>query len=531
MGILAADFMKRVCRLLFVGAAFMIFSSCHPDSSKNNQVRTADGIVEGTTEPGGIRAFKGIPFARPPVGPLRWKAPQPVIPWDTVLQATQFGPQPMQNRIYDDMVFRSRPKSEDCLYLNVWTPAKSGQEKLPVLVYFYGGGFMAGDGSEPRYDGASMARKGIVTLTVNYRLGVFGFLSLPELTRESPHHASGNYGLMDQQAALRWVQRNIAAFGGDPTRVTIAGQSAGSMSVSAQMASPLSKGLFAAAIGESGAMLGNLTPPPLADNEKKGETFMQMAGAEDLAALRAMPAQKLLAFTAQPGAPYFAATVDGYFFPQTPGRIFAEGAQAKVPLLAGWTSAETDYHGILGKEPPTPGNYHKAIARLYGKDADSIQRLYPGRDTDEVKQSATALASDRFIVYSTWKWMELHRQTSGKSVYRYVYAHLLPQAKTGSAAEGKRMGAPHSAEIPYAMGNLDLVEAYAWTPDDRRVSATIQGFFVRFIKTGDPNGPELPHWPAWQTATPEVMRIDTTSEAITAPHEARYRYLDRSYAP
>jgi para-nitrobenzyl esterase len=521
--------MKKICYSLLVLAASLVVTSCGQKGLKDNQVQTPDGIIEGTVEPDGLRVFKGIPFAQPPVGVLRWKAPQPVTPWDTVLMAKAFGPQPMQNRIYDDMVFRSQPKSEDCLYLNVWTPAKSDQEKLPVLVYFYGGGFMAGDGSEPRYDGASMARKGIVTLTVNYRLGVFGFLSLPALTEESPHHASGNYGLMDQNAALRWVQRNIAAFGGDPARVTIAGQSAGSMSVSAQMASPLSKGLFAAAIGESGAVLGNLTPPTLKENEKKGEVFMQMAGAKDLAALRALPAEKLLALTAQPGAPYFAATIDGYFFPDSPDQIFARGAQAKVPLLAGWTSAETGFQGILGKAAPTPDNYRKAIQRLYGKDADSILRLYPGRDTLAVMQSATALASDRFIVYSTWKWMESHLKTSGQPVYRYLYAHLLPAPKGADAPAGKRMGARHSAEIPYALGNLDLVQAYSWTADDHKVSSTMQDFFARFIQHGDPNGPGLPHWPQLQAGAPQVMYIDTESKAVEPQHDQRYQFLERLY--
>lgn len=519
---------KITCSFLLF-AVSMIFFSCKQAALKSNQVKTANGIIEGIREPDGIRSFKGIPFAQPPVGDLRWKAPQPVKSWEGVLETKEFGPQPMQNFIYNDMVFRSKPKSEDCLYLNVWTPAKSDQERLPVLVYFYGGGFMAGDGSEPRYDGESMARKGIVTLTVNYRLGVFGFLSLPELTKESPQHASGNYGLMDQAAALRWVQQNIAAFGGDPNKVTIAGQSAGSMSVSAQMTSPLSKGLFSAAIGESGAMMGNLTPPSLEENEKKGLTFMQMAGAKDLAALRAMPAEKLLALTAQQGAPYFAATIDGYFFPESPAAVFARGEQAKVPLLAGWTSAEVDYHSVLGNDEPDPGNYKKALQRLYGKDADSVLKLYPGADSEEVMKSATALASDRFIVYSTWKWMELHSQTSGKPVYRYLYAHLLPPLKDPNAHDGKKMGAPHSAEIPYAMGNLDLIKVYDWTPDDHKVSSTMQDFFANFIKTRDPNGAGLPAWPALQADTPKVMLIDTESKAVPAEGQERYRFLDQFY--
>ena len=231
-----------------------------------NQVKTVNGIVAGTTEKSGIRAFKGLPFAAPPVGNLRWREPQPVKNWQGVRQATQFGPRAMQLAVFGDMGFRSNDMNEDCLYLNVWTPAKTSKEQLPVLVYFYGGGFVAGDGSEARYDGESMAKRGIVAVTVNYRLGVFGFMAHPELTKESPNKASGNYGYLDQAAALRWVKQNIAAFGGDPNKVTIAGESAGSISVSAQMASPLSKNLFRGAIGESGALVNSsLDPVPLAE--------------------------------------------------------------------------------------------------------------------------------------------------------------------------------------------------------------------------------------------------------------------------
>ena len=254
------------------------------------QAKTANGLVEGVLEPSGIRAFKGLPFAQPPVGELRWKEPQPVKNWQDVRKADKFGPRAMQRAIFGDMGFRSNGMSEDCLYLNVWTPAKSATEKLPVLVYFYGGGFMAGDGSEARYDGESMAKKGIVALTVNYRLGVFGFFAHPELTKESPNHSSGNYAYLDMAAALRWVKQNIAAFGGDPNRVTIAGESAGSIAVSALMVSPLSKNLINAAIGESGSLLGGLPPVPQAKGEESGTTFATAVGAASLAQLRAIPA-------------------------------------------------------------------------------------------------------------------------------------------------------------------------------------------------------------------------------------------------
>src|SRR5580658_4120348 len=261
-------------------------------SGQDPVVATVGGSVQGTVEASGVHSFKGIPYAAPPVGDLRFREPQPVAAWQGVRKAQAFGPRAMQLPIYSDMKFRSVEVSEDCLYLNVWQPATGNH--LPVLVYFYGGGFAAGDGSEYRYDGESMAKRGIVAVTVNYRLGIFGFLAHPDLTKESPHHSSGNYGLLDQHAALEWVQQNIAAFGGDPVRVTIAGESAGSISVCAQMASPLSKGLFAGVIGESGGLTGNIKPVPLDTGEKAGAAFAADLGYKSIAELRAMSAADLM---------------------------------------------------------------------------------------------------------------------------------------------------------------------------------------------------------------------------------------------
>lgn len=353
-----------------------------------NQVNTLNGIIEGTTGESGIRMFKGVPFAAPPVGDLRWKAPQPVKNWEGVRKADQFGPRAMQLPIFGDMNFRSNGMSEDCLYLNVWTPAKQGKGLLPVLVYFYGGGFMAGDGSEPRYDGENMAKEGIVAVTVNYRLGIFGFYVHPELTEESPHNASGNYGLLDQAAALAWVKENIAAFGGNPEKITIAGESAGSYSVSAQMASPLSRDIIAGAIAESGSLLGLQPTTPLDEAEQKGKEFAEKLNAGSLAALRAIPAQQLLEETGKPGAPRFGAVTDGYFFPKAPAHIFEAGEQAKVPLLAGWNSEERNYKGILKDKEPTPGNYRAAVQEQFGTHAEELLKLYPATTEAEVIQAA-----------------------------------------------------------------------------------------------------------------------------------------------
>ncbi len=510
------------------------------------RVKTANGLLEGVVEPSGIRSFKGIPFAQPPVGDLRWKEPQPPKNWTGVRQATKFGPRAMQRPIFGDMAFRSDGVSEDCLYLNVWTPAKSDKEKLPVLVYFYGGGFAAGDGSEPRYDGESMAQKGIVAITVNYRLTVFGFLSHPELTQESPHHASGNYGLMDQTAALRWVQQNIAAFGGDPKRVTIAGESAGSVAVSAQMVSPLAKNLFAGAIGESGSLMGTLAPSTLDEAEKTGVAFAKLAGANSLAELRAMSAEQVLAATAKPGAPWFSGNLDGYFLPKPAADIFTAGEQAHVPLLVGWNSEESNARAILGSNPPTVENYANAVKKLYGDRADEALRHYPATTEDEVLQAATDLASDRFIGFSTWRWADLQSKTGGKPVYRYFYARPRPAmtAAMGNATPGlaggvvrgnantppppPSRGAAHSAEIEYAMGNLPGNKVFAWTPDDYKVSEVMQNYFANFIKTGNPNGAGLPNWPAINGAeAAPVMRIDVNTRLETSQTRPRYVFLNQ----
>jgi len=524
------------------------------DALAADQVRIGSGVVESTLLPrDGVRSFKGIPFAQPPVGELRWREPQPVQDWTGARNADQFGPRCMQRTgPMADYWFRSNGMSEDCLYLNVWTPAKSGDERLPVLVYVFGGGFQNGDGSEPRYDGASMARRGMVAVSINYRTNVFGFLSHPELTRESPHHASGNYGLLDQVAALRWVQQNIAAFGGDPTRVTIAGESAGSLSVSALMASPLSRGLMAGAIGESGALISTLPPRPLAETEKDGHDFGEKAGAPSLAALRALSAEKLqeaLAAAAPPGGPggpgaasaprlRFSPNLDGYFLPKTLTQIYEAGEQARIPLLAGSNSEEMPARAVLGQSEPTVEGFAAAVRRLYGESADQVLKVYAPRTTEEVLEAATDLASARFIAFGTWKWTELHMKTGGKAVYRYFYTRIRPKylgmpgqpppaPPPGTPAPAPPRGAAHSAEIQYAMGNLDLDPRYAWEPDDRKVSETLQGYFVNFIKTGDPNGPGLPQWPTYDAATNHMrMRIDAVSSAEPETDRARFAVLE-----
>jgi para-nitrobenzyl esterase len=518
--------MKKFTRAFLFLLALLPGMAAVADDLPEDCVQTANGIVQGITDhTTGIHMFKGLPFAAPPVGDLRWKAPQPVADWDGIRLADQFGPRAMQKFIFGDMVFRSHGVSEDCLYLNVWTPTNSAKAHLPVLVYFYGGGFMAGDGSEPRYDGESMAEHGIVCVTVNYRLNIFGFFAHPELTKESPHHASGNYGLLDQSAALQWVHKNIKAFGGDPKKVTIAGESAGSMSVSAQMASPLSKKLIAGAIGESGAVLKSLSPVILAQAEDSGLRFGTNVGANSLAELRAIPAEVLLEKSSAPGTPRFYADVDGYFFPTNPAEIYAKGKQAHVPLLVGWNSAEGNAWGVLGANEPTPENLQSSIKKMYGDNADAVGKVYSGQTKDEVLEAATALSGDRFIAFSTWKWFDLQRQTSGKPVYRYFYSHPRPATVEGHQSEP---GAVHASEIEYAMGNLARNKVFAWTDDDYRVSKTMETYFANFVKTGNPNGDGQPNWPANSVHDPiMVMHIDVQPGAQPESHPERYQVLDK----
>lgn len=485
------------------------------------------GSVEGAGPGTGstVSVFRGIPFAAPPVGELRWREPQPVVAWSGTRQATEFGPRCMQQPLFSDMMFRSPAPSEDCLYLNVWTPAnfdRAPQGKLPVLVYVYGGGFIAGDSSEKRYDGAALAARGIVVVTMNYRLGVFGFFSHPELTAGSPHHASGNYGLLDQAAALAWVRRNIAAFGGDPNHVTIGGESAGSIAVSALMASPLSRDQIVGAIGESGALMQKLTPPALADAERKGAAFARNIGAPTLAALRAMPADRLLAAQGNASDMPFDAVIDGYFLAEPPSVTFGAGKAARVPLLLGSNSQEAPGSAVFGNNPPTVVNYRAGLTRVLGDRADAIFALYPTKTDADVMPMATALASDDFLALPTWKWFDLQRQT-GAPTYYYYYAHVRPRFMLDPGS-GPAWGAVHSAEIEYALGNLDTNPIYAWTEDDRKVSATMSAYFVNFIKTGNPNGAGLPTWPKASLNADKIRRqvIDVDTRSVPFPEQRRY---------
>ena len=505
-------------------------------SAQNNvKVKVEEGILVGT-DASGIKVFKGIPFAAPPIGDLRWREPQPVTAWKGERQAMDFGPNPMQEAIFGDMNFGTKSMSEDCLYLNVWTPAKTMKERLPVLIYFNGGGLMAGSGSEPRYAGEKMARMGIVSVTANYREGIFGFFSLPELSKENQWHGSGNYGLMDQAAAIRWVKRNIAAFGGDPNRITIAGESAGSISVSALMASPMSKKLFAQAIGSSGSILGFRPLPTLQEAEEDGTKLMKRIGCRLLSELRAMPAEELMkkAHIRKMPTP----CIDGMFFTEQPEKTFAKGSQAQVPLLLGGNNQEMTLF---------VSNIEQAkefARRTFGDATDEIFPRYGIKTEADLKgRQGIDLASDLFLDFSTWRWGHMHAKTGGRPVYRYRYCHPRPPMKDkgkvaglaggvqnvaeGQAESQRDKGAVHSADIEYAMGTLLTNLVYNWQPEDYIMSDIFNGYYVNYIKTGNPNGLGLPEWPLVNGKVPgPILQLDVNvSVEQDMQRENRYKTI------
>ncbi len=508
-------------------------------------VNTNYGTLEGINQ-SGIKIFKGVPFAAAPVGNLRWKAPQPVQKWDGVRKADTFGPNPMQEKLFGDMDFGTDKMSEDCLYLNIWTPAKTMNEKLPVFIYFNGGGLMAGSGSEPRYAGLSLARKGIVAITANYREGVFGFFAHPGLSKETSYKGSGNYGFMDQAAAIKWVKDNIAAFGGDPDRITIMGESAGSMSVSALMASPLSRNLIHQAMGSSGSVLSlNKNVAPLAEAEKAGAELAKKIGCKSIKDLRSLSAEQLMKKATANNLPTY--DIDGYFFTEQPIETYTKGEQAKVACLIGNNSAEMTPMFILRGQPATIANIKPIVEYVFKTPADELLPLYGiNTDNDILGLPGYQLAGDAFIVFSTWKWMDMQQKTGGMPVYRYQYNHPRPDMilkdkvaglaggvqdkKEGATTEPKVPGAVHSADIEYAMGNLSTNTVFAWNADDYAVSDIFESYYVNFIKTGNPNGLGLPEWtPINGQAIAPVMQIDiNTCQKSDPDMQKRYEIIDKA---
>jgi para-nitrobenzyl esterase len=522
---------RRLVRAGLAVLAILIVPIATFSAASAPQVKTRSGVVEGKDD-GVVHAFLGMPYAAPPVGDLRWKPPVPEAKWNGVRKATDFGPHCMQGKVFGDMNFRDAGGSEDCLSLNVWVPAKPSDKKLPVMVWIYGGGFVAGTTSEGRQDGTHLAQQGVVVVSMNYRLGVFGFLVHPELAKESGRNSAGNYGLLDQLAALKWVHENIAAFGGDPENVTIFGESAGSFSVSAQMASPLAKGLFQKAIGESGAAFhsGGLSFESLAEREQKDSKLVSdKLKVSTLAELRAIPAQKLLETFSPPQSQGFdfGPDVDGYFLPEPVPAIFASGKQNDVPLLAGWNHDEGSFEIASSSQKPTPDSLKAAAQKDFGDKAPEVLRLYP-LDTDEhVQRSALDFAGDQFIAFSTWDWIESQSKTGKHPIYRYRF-DLGPPAADPKAP---KLGAYHSAEIEYVFGQLDSKAGIPWRPEDRQLSEQMQKYWANFARSGDPNGPGLPKWPAYSSADGwQVMFLDAQSAAHKDDLRDRYLFLATQWA-
>ena len=541
-------------KFIFTIMAALAIISCS-DKTVGLQVETKQGVLEGFDQ-NGVKTFLGIPFAKAPVGELRWQAPQEPEKWIGVRPAKEFGNDPMQPNMFGDMAFRGPGRSEDCLYLNVWTAANSVKDGLPVLIYFNGGGLMAGSGSEPRYDGTAIAREGVISVTANYREGIFGFFSHPELTAESPYGGSGNYGFLDQVAAINWVRENISAFGGDPERITIVGESAGSFSVSVLMVSPLSKDKIAGAMLSSGAEVIPYAADTQAAAEAAGKARLESKGIMSIADARAIDTDQLQAMLPPTGMSNV--VLDGYFMTETPDAVFAKGEQANVPLLAGWNSLESTPFQALAGQAPTLENYKKAMTATFGDKVDEIFQAYGiVSDLDVVSQKGIDLASDLFAGFCTWKVCDYHAKTSGQPVYRYKYNHPRPQvsAKMGEkvaalaggvrekseeekAAEKKGRpqfqisGAVHSADIEYAMGNLSTNEYYEWQPEDYAISKVFLSFYANFCKRGNPNGEGLPTWTPINgklDAAP-VMQIDVVSAEVADPaKENAYRTLDNFY--
>lgn len=480
-------------------------------------VKTKEGKVEGYIV-NDIQIFKGIPFAQPPVGDLRWKAPQPVLSWEGVKQCKDFGPSPIQNKPEPFMCwsaeFIAKPEAlnEDCLYLNIWTPKEKSTQKLPVFVWIYGGGLSSGSANCDIYDGLEMAKQGVVFVSLNYRVGVLGFMAHPDLSKESGHDASGNYGFMDQLQALKWIQENIEAFGGDSGNVTIAGQSAGSFSVNAQIASPLAKGVFQKAICQSGGILGGRPIMDLPSAERQGLKFMELAEAKSLEELRQLPATELQKFSNNPEAGRFGVVLDDYFLPKDIVAHLKAGKQNQVKVLTGWVTGDG---GLFPSDKTTAESFKRSMVAEYGEKSDQLFKLFPADSDEEAKRSQQKMELLNFAgkpAYLLAKYM-------GKEVWLYEFAHV-PTDKPGFP----NYGAFHTSEVPFALHTLDQWDR-SWKPEERLLENQMSGYWVNFAKKGNPNGEGLPQWNVYNLANNEILTIDTDAVEMEKKYSQEFRLL------
>ena len=517
--------MRISLALVVLGGAIAALGA-RAEDARPTTVHVAEGQLAGTPSgDGSVVAFKGVPFAAPPVGALRWRAPQPAVPWQGVRQADTFSASCVQNIVdvrkpwtYEFMAHGAT--SEDCLYLNVWTPAKTATERRPVYVYIHGGANTEGAGSVPVYDGSGLAAKGLVVVTINYRLGAFGFLAHPELTQEAPYHASGNYGLLDQIAAVKWVEANIAAFGGDPGRITVAGQSAGAFAVRNLIVSPLAAGLFHRAIAESGVSLSG-PARRLADAEQDGVRFARAKNAASIAELRAMPAAQILA-PAVGGPPIrWGTVVDGYALPLGEAEALASGKFNDVPVLTG---TNRDEGGAVPQPTATAASFEKQAQQRYGDRAAEFLKLYPAESDAAARTEQNASARDVSRV-TTATWAAVRGKTARTPTFTYFWDHTLP------GPDAAQYGAFHTSEVPYVMNTLPFSDR-PFTADDHRIADVMSSYWANFAAKGDPNGQGLPRWPSVSDAPDDTMNLgDRFAPIPLAGSPEKLRLLRALLAP
>ena len=513
--------------------------------------KTTAGALRGETGPDGVSRFLGVPYAAPPVGELRWRPPAPAEPWDGVREATAFAPSAPQPPIHERSMLAcdlSR-QSEDCLYLNVWTGGLDPAEKRPVIVWLHFGGFIIGGAANPIFDGAALARGGAVVVTINYRLGRLGYLAHPALSAESPDGVSGNYGLLDQVAALEWVRDNIAAFGGDPECVTLMGLSAGSASTSMLMTSPAARGLFHRAIGMSGGIFGSRRPPGVGDSlegldeaEAAGERVADLLGAADLDALRALDPTTVneTRFAVPPEAPHLVfpplgeaipgpgggshPIADGLLIPGDPYEAFAAGRQMDIPLITG--SAQDEWTGMPYVEHAE--ELRRMAAFLYGDGAEEFLALYPA-DTDAEAADSTARAmGDRIFVWQNWTWARVHARTASAPTFYYHSRHAPPVPADRDYLEVDP-GAFHATESFYVFGAMRDAKDWPWTERDDSLAATMRSYWLAFARTGDPTVPGLPAWPHFEPDAPAAMTFADDTALAPIPRPGHLAFWDRYF--
>jgi para-nitrobenzyl esterase len=517
--------MRAMRALMAATTAAMIGLSSAAAAAAPAPVRIQSGWIRGTEEHG-LTVYRGVPFAAPPIGPLRWRPPQPPSAWSGVRNADQFAPACMQPPPWWN---RAAPVSEDCLYLNIWTPARSPHAALPVMVWIYGGGFSTGATSLPVFDGEKLARHGVIIVSIAYRGGPMGFLALPALSAESPYKVSGNYGLLDQIAALRWVQRNIAGFGGDPHRVTVFGESAGAISVSILAASPLARGLFQAAISESGGSFGPTRTPPapgeniqtLRNAEQQGLALEKRLGVSSLRQMRALPAAAIQ--RAASGPVMFWPVLDGHVIVGDQYTLYQRRRYNDTPILIGTNSDE----GALFGTPPSRHAYLLGVRERFGPFANRILARYPATPA-AWRQSSMDLMRDAGFAWQTWAWARLQARVGKSKVYLYYFDHTPP--RPADSPWRNAVGAVHSEEIPYVFQHLDQSPALHWTSADRLLSHDMAAYWTNFAKSGDPNGPGVPHWPALTASRPTVMHFTDAPQVGSVPNLQDLEALDAYFA-